>query len=369
MTTTQFQPDWSISPGDFLTEVLESKDVRQSELADRTGLTTKHINQIVKNKASISGDVAVLFERALDVPARVWTAAEADWDAHIGEQRAKEALSGYRGWTNLFDLETLLRYNIVRRSDSLDTRTEKLLRFFKVASPDAFRQSWVEPRVSFRRSQSFTVQEENTALWLRLVERSAESVPVEPFSPRRLRKTAKDLRSMTTLPLVDGFLAAREALKEAGVVLTFVQEVPQTRMLAATWWLSSDRPVIGITARQRRPDTFWFTLLHEVGHIVLHPRRKTFLDLPAQKREHSQEEKEADSFAIDTLFPGDALERIAQAEDRTDLIRLAAKFGVGVACVAGQYAFRHHAYPAMSALRGTIGDDDITAMECLSQVG
>ncbi len=367
MNNTELQPDWSISPGEMLAEILETKDLRQSELSERTGLTTKHINQIVKDRANITGDVAVLLERTLDVPASFWTRLEADWEAYQGVQRAKADLHQYRAWADEFDEPTLIRNKVISKGDDPDTRADKLLRFFQVASPDAFKTSWLAPRVSFRRSQSFTVEEANTALWLRLVERSAQPAKVDAFNPRRLKKLARELRAMTALPLGDGFRAAKEVLAEAGVVLTFVREVPGTRMLAATWWLASDRPVIGLTARQKRVDTLWFNLLHEVGHIVLHPRRTTFLDLEKQGR-NAPEEAEADLFAETTLFPGTVLEQIRAATTPVELSRLAAQHNVGVSLVAGQYAFHHNAYKEMHPLRDGIDEKTIVELESISGV-
>ena len=116
-----------------------------------------------------------------------------------------------------------------------------------MASPEAFDKRWMRRQVSFRRSQSFSVAEHNTALWLRLVERSAERVVTAPLDMRKVRKVAKTLPTMTNLSVTDGFLAIRAALAQAGVALTFVREVPNTRMNAATWWLDSDTPVIGMT--------------------------------------------------------------------------------------------------------------------------
>ena len=77
-TTEELVPDWAISPGEMLTNILEQRNIRQAELAERTGLTSKHVNQIVKDKAGISGDVAVLLERALDIPTQFWTRLDAD---------------------------------------------------------------------------------------------------------------------------------------------------------------------------------------------------------------------------------------------------------------------------------------------------
>ena len=206
-----------------------------------------------------------------------------------------------------------------------------------MASPEAFERTWQQPRVSFRRSQAFTVAEQNTALWLRLVERSAERVAAPPLRVGALRAVARTIPAMTNLTIPDGFMAARAALAEAGVVLTFVREVPGTRVCGATWWLGPERPVIGLTERHRKPDIFWFNLLHEIGHIALHPRRTTFLDLDIEKTVDDPAEKQADAFAEQKLLPNDARVRIAQATSREQLLLLAARLGIGVTIVAGQH--------------------------------
>ena len=66
--------------------------------------------------------------------------------------------------------------------------------------------------------------------------------------------------------------------------ITFVREVERTRACAATWWMSADPAAIGITGRRRKPDIFWFNLLHEVEHIVLRPTRSSYLNFDNTQR-------------------------------------------------------------------------------------
>jgi len=171
---------------------------------------------------------------------------------------------------------------------------------------------------------------------------------------------------MTNLTITDGFTAARAALAEAGVVLTFVREVPGTRVCGATWWLGAERPVIGLTARGRKPDTFWFNLLHEIAHIVLHPRRTTFLDLDTEKNVGDRAEGEADAFAEHTLLPENARTTIVQATTREQLLLLAARLGVGVTIVAGHHGHATGHWNVGGSLRGKITDTDIDTLEDLS---
>jgi len=359
----EFAPNWSLHPGALLRQVLHEQNVRQSEIAERTGLSAKHINQIVNESIGITGDVAVLLERTLGVPALFWTRAEADYQAYESTRKATAGLAGHAAWANRFDEATLRRHDVIGVGDDVLTKIEKILKLFRVATPEAFEQTWMRPRVSFRRSQAFAVAEQNTALWLRLVERSAENVKVSTFSTRTLRKVAPTLAAMTNFSVPDGFVAARAALAEAGVVLTFVREVPGTRVCAATWWLDADRPVIGLTERHRKPDVFWFNVVHEVGHIIRHPRRTTFLDLDSEKQSNNPIESEADAFAVEILAPGNARDRIAKAGSRQDLVLLAARLGIGIAIVAGQYAKLTDRWDIASPLRGKVTDEDLNELE------
>jgi HTH-type transcriptional regulator/antitoxin HigA len=320
----------------------------------------------VNESIGVTGDVAVRLERALGIPALFWTRAEAEYQAVESTRKSKEALGQCISWLQQFDQPTLLRNDIIGVGDDDATKVDKTLKFFQVASPDVFDKRWTRRRVSFRRSQSFTVAEYNTALWLRLVERSAERVTTGPFSMREVRKVAKTLPAMTNLSVTDGFLAARAALAQAGVVLTFVREVPNTRMNAATWWLDAEKPVIGMTERHRKPDIFWFNLAHELGHVVKHQRRTTFLDIDSEKADDDPAEKEANQFAVDTLFPADADRLISSARSRQDLVLLAARLGIGVTVVAGCYAKLTANWKVASPLRGKITDADISKLERLA---
>lgn len=358
-----FESDWGVHPGALLSDLLETRSIRQAELAERTGLSPKHVNQIVKQAIGISADVAILLERALGVPASFWVRADALYQEYESRCRAQTTLEGFQTWARQFHKDTLVRNGVIDAADPWPIRAEKLLKLFKVATPAAFDQTWLRPSVSFRRSQAFTVHEPNTALWLCLLDQNARDVPVEPFQPRKLRAAARSVAAMTTMTVQNGFVAARAALAEAGVALAFVREIPKTRVNAATWWLDGDRPAIGISERQRRVDVFWFNLLHEIGHIICHPRRTSFLDLDADLASNDGVEREANEFAVETLFPGDASEKIARAKSNRELIVLAAQLGIGVSMVAGHYGTVTTQWQLVGRLRETISEADVTALE------
>ena len=85
----RYEPDLVLPPGETLVEVIAERGMTQAELAARTGLSAKHINQIVKGIAPITPDTALLLESTTGVSARVWSNLEIAYREH--ESRLEQA--------------------------------------------------------------------------------------------------------------------------------------------------------------------------------------------------------------------------------------------------------------------------------------
>ena len=105
---------------------------------------------------------------------------------------------------------------------------------------------------------------------------------------------------------------------------------------------------------------------------MLHPRRKTYLDLEQDKGAASLEadpaEQEADEFAESVLLPPGAAQLIRAATTRQDLTLLAAKLGIGGPIIAGQHGYLTNNWPVGAPLRGKITDDQIDELESFCSV-
>jgi len=76
LTVNEYIPDYLIKPGEILKEYLEYTGLSQASLAEQTGLSKKTINEIVKAKAAITTEIALLLERTLGRPAYFWSNLE-----------------------------------------------------------------------------------------------------------------------------------------------------------------------------------------------------------------------------------------------------------------------------------------------------
>ena len=72
--------------------------------------------------------------------------------------------------------------------------------------------------------------------------------------------------------------------------------------------------MIALSFRYLSDDHFWFTLFHEIGHLILHGMDATFID--SEDTSENDREKEANSFAASVLIPLDRYEEMLSLNAR-----------------------------------------------------
>ena len=145
-------------------------------------------------------------------------------------------------------------------------------------------------------------------------------------------------------------------LSKNGVSVVVLPPLPGTFLDGVAMLTAAGAPVIGLTLRYDRIDSFWFTLLHEVSHIVLHyeilkKSKATFVD-DMDIRSEDVREREADELARDVLIPPQFLTQVNWGPHTTqdEIITIATRARVHIAIVAGRWQRDHQNYKKFSRL-------------------
>lgn len=341
-TVGSWTPDYAVPPGDVLAEHLEARGWTQAELARRCGKSPKMISEIISGKNPIEPETALALERVLGMKAEIWNGIEADWRLSKAKEADRLEADRHAAWLSSFPLASLRKRHIVPDiRDAADAR-DRLLAFFGVASETAYAARWQASAVSYRRSQTKASSPESLRVWLRLGELEAEKTPSPPFNSERLLDLMPALRALT-LSEPDHYVpAARKLCLSAGVVLTIVAPVEKAALSGAAYRLGDGRGVAQLSMRHRSNDHFWFTLFHELGHLILHKKGAVFVDDHLKDGGEDRLEGEADGFAEDKLVGRARLQSLDErnSRSRASVVLSAQAFGVHPGVLVGMLQHR-----------------------------
>jgi HTH-type transcriptional regulator/antitoxin HigA len=162
------------------------------------------------------------------------------------------------------------------------------------------------------------------------------------------------MRSVINLSsLDDGPVQACRLLEKNSIAVVVLHYLPGTHLDGAATLLADGHPVIALTLRYDRLDNFWFTLAHEMAHVVLHLAKgdtTTFLDDLESKDVVSDKEKDADRFAAELLIPSKDWEKSGILNDLSDnqVRDLAVRTHVNPAIIAGRIRYERKNYKILN---------------------
>jgi len=333
-----YNPNKAIHPGHIISRSLEREGLSQKNLSERTGLTEKHISQIINGEASITVETALLLENALGGAASFWINLEKNYQETKARLERTDLLKREIPLMTKFPYSELVKRGYVEQTSNREKRVENLWKFFGVNSLSFVRQT---EAVAYRKRGNVNLKSESIASWLRCGELEARQITVSSFSDTALRQSVDKLRELTSKEPQRYSVEAKTGLAESGVALVYVPHFPGTSVNGAVRWVG-DAPIIQLSLLGAYADMFWFTLFHEIGHLLLHGKKEKFLEFQNEKGGYlsgSQEkEKEADTFASNSLISPKLYQDFVQSGDfsRPAIIKFAKDVRVHPGIIAGR---------------------------------
>jgi len=331
-----FEPDWISSPGETIGDLLEERGWKQTEFAERTGFTEKHISLLINGKASITEETALKLERVIGSTARFWLSREAFYRESLARALEAKAFEKEGAWLRELPLKHMIEFGWIRSIPNVGGQVAECLKFFEVASVQAWRESYKEPLAAFRASKKFSTDSAATAAWLRQAEKSAISIKCRPFCRTDFKAALSDIRLLTNEQDPAVFVPKLvEICSRAGVAVVFEPAPKGCPVSGATKWLSTEKAVLVLSLRHKSNDHLWFSFFHEAGHLLLHGKRMFFIDIEGMLTD--EHEDEANRFARDALIPPALGVRLAAiSPNETAVVEFAKEAAIAPGIVVGR---------------------------------
>jgi HTH-type transcriptional regulator / antitoxin HigA len=329
-----FEPDFAVSPGETLKEVMASLNMAQKELAIRTGLTVQSLNRIFKGDQPISYETANKLELATGVPARMWNNLEAQYREQLAKAKERKQLGNDLDWLKTIPTQELIQRKAIEPQKDKALLLRETLKFYGVSSVTAWNYIWENPAVAARRSQCFETCPGPASAWIRLGEIQAHQIDCLPFDKNAFIQALEEIRLLTIKDPKEFIPETIHLCANSGVALALVREMKKVPWNGATKWLSASKAMILLNLRGKREDHFWFSFFHEAGHVLYDSKKDLYINDGSMD---DPREQKANEFAANILIPRDRDSKIVALRAKEDVINLADELKISPGIVAGRF--------------------------------
>lgn len=258
-------PAEAFPPGEYLREELAERGWAEGEFAEIIGRPVQVISEIINGKKDITPETAVAIGAALGTSPELWLNLQSAYRLHqvrtsdtpkIGPVERRALL---RSLVPVRELQKRGWLPETSEVDELEVAVCGLLRIDDIGE---------SPRLAIaaRRSNGDDVYTPEQLAWIRRVELLGESRVSAKFNPHALAEMAAGLVRRIEGPY--DLRCLGDWLAPCGVAL--VIELPlRNSKIDGIASVTTGVPTIGLSTRGDRMDSFIFTLLHEIAHLVL----------------------------------------------------------------------------------------------------
>jgi len=302
-----------IHPGETLQEIIEDNEMSQKELAIRAGVSEKHISTILSGQKSISVAFAKKLEYALGIEADFWINLQSNYDKEMQEYQEYngitceelEVLNGMKEILEDYRSNGYISSNIGNQGTIMELR-------------HIFNISNLNDIPHLHQVGAFKIQNRNTKVndyvlfaWKKMCELKEEKIK-EQFNRNKLIENLPLIKKTMFIESNKVITELKKLFAECGIVFVVEKNYRGAPVHGYIQKKNNGQISLYVTIRQKYADVFWFTIFHEIGHIINGDFKNIFWDFDEMPDEL---EDKANKFAEDCLIDRSKYEKFIKGFD------------------------------------------------------
>lgn len=285
-------------PGYYIKEIVDESGLTQEDFAKRLDTTPKNLSLLIRGEQSLSIDIAMKLSRMIGTSVNYWLNLQNSYNALIAEFKSHEELVEERKVFEIFNYKYFREnYGLPDLPRRKNEQIKALREFLNVATLTVFTKR--DMAVNFR-SSTEALDEANIIkanVMVQIAANKALVVDAPKFNKKKFEEAVQYALTLTKnhnefYPLI------RKSFKDAGVIFVILPNIAGSKINGATKKIG-DNIMLMVNDRRFYSDSFWFTLFHEIGHIINGDYGISF------DKESGEQEQAANLFAEDSLIPRD----------------------------------------------------------------
>lgn len=280
-------------PGATIKEQLKDRGMSQKEFAARMDLSEKHVSKLINGEVQLTPEVAVRLETVLGVPAKFWNNLEAIYREKLLKIEAENFMDEDEALAQQFPYSEMAKYGWIQGTRDPKEKVVYLRQYFGVVRLALLGNEQIT-KIACRRLAITDKADLALMAWAQEARILAREIQTAPIDIKGLIAGIPQIRKMTVKDPDEFCPKVKKILADCGIALVFLPHLKGSFLQGASF-LDGNKIVVGLTARGKDADKFWFSLFHELAHIVLGHIGKT-------NGTTDQDEKDADNWSGNTLI-------------------------------------------------------------------
>ena len=345
--------DFIIHPGETIKEILDERKMNQEELAIRTGFSPKHVSEVVNGKKGISPSFAKSLEYVFGMPASFWINLQGIYDKELLEY--KEQVEIDENEVNIVkQLKDVVKYaeklEIIKKTKNDISQIIELRNMCNVTNLTYIDKLYTSA-VAFRKSKTIETNLYVLYVWIRICEIVADRCKIDnEYNEDKLRENIENIKKCMFLEVNEAIKELKRIFAECGIVFQVVENFTGAPVQGFIKKIDN-KIILSMTIRGAFADIFWFTLFHEIGHLLNGDiGNSNFIDYANSR---SNMEDLADKFARETLINEDDYNAFSNKKNlkEVDIIKFAREQNVQPFIVAGRLQKERNNYSIFNNLK------------------
>ncbi len=267
---TGISRDLVIHPGETIADVLEDRGITQAELSSRTGVSPAYVSNVIAGKKGISANFAMGLEYALGVPKSFWLNLQANYEAELLEINEEQTITEEERIARE-DLKEVVKY--LRQRGMMPVRENKddsilsLRKVLQISNIANLKE--MIPVGAFRMAANTAVNQNVLGAWIRLCQLAGNRNTLSmKFDKKDTDDLISEIKSIMCRKDADLQRDLKNTMEKYGIDFSVAKNFRGAPVQGYISQKSDGIYQMVLTIRGAFADIFWFSLFHEIGHIV-----------------------------------------------------------------------------------------------------
>lgn len=291
--------------GSMLKDYLEFYKISQTDFADRLGISTKHMNEILSGKTNISEDLMLGISLITDIDVNLIFYVETKKRIYEYLNKTFSNEKEINKYLNSFCLNEMSKkkWITLKDSSSYTQNAIDLLDYLGISSFDNI-SNYLNRRILYKKKDDADINK--IYLWIKRCDNKIKGKIIPRYNSNNLASLITELNTIRNNKFDEEELI--KVFNKYGIYLVIEDALKGTKIRGCSM-VKSNNPCIYVTKYFKEKASFYFTLYHELGHIK-RDYNKLKNKIIVNNEENS--EKEIDEYALNQMIPSNIWKEILE---------------------------------------------------------